>query len=364
DYYARGEVQGRGPTRRHKGFELVVAPRRGYSRGARSAAADPGGPGPGAVRLTAPYRDHQRGYHRADRARLYASLRHRRAYKLRPRRQLHDRLLCRRYRSERDLSRARLLRSDRRREWGRDKDRRGNTGAHRCHDCVWPHQRGHRAHSVQALAQLTEIGRPDHGHRHVVYFAEPRARVEGALPDIVPRPYLRRQYLRWNYRRGCLPLEGPLRHPGNRTAAHRALILYPRHQAGQGDAGRRAGQRGGGDDGHKRQPHHLRGLSARRYPRRGLRRHVRALQRHHRLRPGVQTGSLRVHGGGPGRHREPYGRRGRWDTHRHYRRDERPVHRRALDGCRDLYGPYPGPGLQAKGFARRPLGGAGRRGRV
>ena len=77
---------------------------------------------------------------------------------------------------------------------------------------------------------------------------------------------------------------------------------------------------------------------------------------------GFTAGTLRVHGGGPRGHRQPDRGRGRWVPHRHHRVHGRPVHRRQMDPDRDLLRPDPGARVPAYGSARRPLGGAGRRG--
>src|SRR3712207_4284069 len=83
----------RGPCPERQVLELGGA-HRGCPHGGLAGPVDrAGGARPRAVPLAAGHRGNERGHHRAHRARLHAGLRDHRADQLRPRRQLHDRLL-------------------------------------------------------------------------------------------------------------------------------------------------------------------------------------------------------------------------------------------------------------------------------
>src|SRR5215216_1496337 len=140
------------------------------------------------------------------------------------------------------------------------------------------------------------------------------------------------------------------------------VLSYFIQRTKQGNAGRRAGQGGGGDGRDQCEPHDLYHISPGGHLGWSLWRDVRPLQRHHGLQCGFPTGTLRLHRGGPRGHRQPHRSGGRGAPDRDHRGDGRPVHRRRVDGDRDLRRTDTGAGVQASGAARRPVGGAGGRG--
>src|SRR3954454_23961661 len=287
-----------------------------------------------------PLERHDLGAHRA---RVHARLRHHRADQLRPRRGLHDRLV----RVGVDLGHARRDGGDR-----ADPHRGGHHHRVGHRDAVQRDaQHDDRASRVPAAAHRPQAGAADHRDRHELHPPERRPAVaadarRGARPHRLPGGLL------LHLRRADRAL-GRLRGDRHRAAARGARLVRRVDALRQGDARDRAGPGCGAPHGHRRRPHDLPDVHARRPARRRGRDDLRALQRHDPVQPGLHRRPHRVHRRRHGRHRQPQGRGRRRADHRRDPVDLRHALRPGVDPRRGVRDPDPGDGVQAAGPVRR-----------
>src|SRR3954468_4217561 len=279
----------------------------------------------------------------AHRARVHARLRHHRADQLRPRRGVHDRLVrlgvdlgsARRHRLVRG---PRLDPRDPRRP--RDRDARERHAEH-----------NDRARRLPAAAHRPEARPADHRDRHELHPPERRPAVaphpgRGARSHRVPEELLLDL-------RGRDRALGRLRGRRHGAAARRPRLVRRGDPVRQGRARPGAGPGRGTADGHRRRPHDLPHVHARRPARRRGGDDLRALQRHDPVQPGLHRRPHRVHGRRHGRHRQPEGRGRRRADHRRDPVDLGHALRPGVDPRRGVRDPDPGDGVQAAGPVRR-----------
>ena len=167
-----------------------------------------------------------------------------------------------------------VLRDELHRRIGWASPRRQHLGAaadlHRAadrHAADGRYQRRHRTRGLSAIAQRASPGATHQRDRHVVRPPEHRsghprpiavARSRTGPPVDRPRHVPQRRVL-VRGRRGRRPV-------GDAAAAARTALVRRQHSPGQGDARDRAGPRGLGAHGHRRQPDHLADVPDRRRP--------------------------------------------------------------------------------------------------
>ena len=197
---------------------------------------------------------------RRRRARVHARLRHPSAHQLRAWRRVRP-LGPRREHGDALDSRpdGRIEQRSRRRR--RAPDARHHAAALRCR------QRRDRARRLPPAPERPAASSPDHGCRDVVHHLQPVAR---ALRRRVQERLGAHSAGHGDLdRTGRVQLEAHDRARDHRAGAHRPQLVRALDAAGQGDARRRPGHRGVGDDGHQRQPDDLGDVLPRRLARRG-----------------------------------------------------------------------------------------------